>query len=55
MLDLDQARRLSCLGYVQTIYGNVFWCQPKLLPPIQLVAAPNSLEPYQAQLNVGSD
>ena len=55
ILDLDQARRLSGLGCVKTIYGNVLWCQPKLLPPIQWVAASNSLEPYQAQLYVGSD
>ena len=55
ILDLDQARRLSCRVSVQTIYGNVLWCQPKLLPPIQWVAAPNSLEQYQAQLYVWSD
>ena len=39
ILDLDQVRRLSGLVCVQAVNGNDLWWQPKLLPPIQWVAA----------------
>ena len=39
ILDLDQVRRLSGLVCVQAVNGNDLWWHPKLLPPIQWVAA----------------